>query len=332
MQRHAQALMFIRHLLWIVLAASAVAAQAAPSEFPARPVRILVPFTPGGATDTIARQLQARISELWAQPVIVDNRPGASGAIAFALAAKAPPDGHTLLVSSVSITILETTLAKTLTVKPSRDLAGVTMLIEVPHLFVVNPTIPATTVKELVEYVRKTGVRLNYAVSAVGTYTHLDAIRFLKAAGIDMTVVPYKGGAGQFMAAVMGNEAQFTMVNMASSIGHIRAGRMKALATTWPTRRTELPDVPTMAESGFPGIGTNAWNGLFTSANIPKPLLNRIHADVVKVMDSPAMKEQLARQHMSVVLSKTPAAFTELFRQEAKKWRQVVVENNITVE
>jgi tripartite-type tricarboxylate transporter receptor subunit TctC len=332
MQRNAHASRSVRHLFWIALAAFPLAAHAAQSEFPARPVRILVPFTPGGATDTIARGLQARISELWGQPVIVDNRPGASGAIAFALAAKAPPDGHTLLVSSVSITILETTLAKTLTVKPSRDLAGVTMLIEVPHLFIVNPAIPAATLKELVDHVRKTGVRLNYAVSAVGTYTHLDAIRFLKAAGIEMTVVPYKGGAGQFLAAVMGNEAQFTMANMASSLGHIRAGRLRALATTWPTRRPELPDTPTMAEAGFPGIGTNAWNGLFTSASVPKPLIARIHADVVKVMDSPAMKEQLAKQNMSVVLSKTPAAFTEFFREEAKKWCQVVVENDIKVE
>jgi len=326
-----------RYLPAILLSATLVTgmeafAQAKGDEYPSRPVRMIVPFAPGGATDMIARQLATKLNEAWGQPVIVDNRPGASGGIAFALAAKAAPDGYTLLASSVSITIVETTLAKTLSIKPSRDLTGVTNLIELPHLFVVSTAVQATSVKGLVEHVKKTGARLNYATSAVGTYTHLDAVRFLKAAGIEMTLVPYKGGAGQFIPAVMGNEVQFTMVNMASSIAHIRAGRMKALATTWPTRRPELPDVPTMTESGFPGIGTNAWNGLFTPANVPKPLLNRIHADVVKAMESAAMKEQLAKQFMSVVVNKTPAEFTEFLRQEAKKWRQVVIENNITVE
>lgn len=332
MQRFTSALMVIRHLLWIVLAGVAVAAHAAQSPFPVRPVRLIVPNVPGGATDIIARQLQMKISELWGQPVIVDNRAGASGGIAFALAAKAAPDGYTLLVSSVSITVVETTLAKTLTIKPSRDLTGVTSTIELPHLFVVNPAVPATSVKGLVDYVRKTGTRLNYATSAVGTYTQLDGIRFLKAAGIEMTLVPYKGGAGQFIPAVIGNEAQVTMVNMASSVPHVRAGRMKALATTWPTRRPELPDVPTMTESGFPGIGTNQWNGVFAPANIPKPLLNRIHADVVKVMNNPVMKEQLARQFMSVVVNKSPDEFQQFVLQEVKKWRQVVIDNNITVE
>ena len=330
MQRLTPALMVIRHLLWIVLAGAAVAA--AQNQFPVRPVRLIVPNVPGGATDIIARQLQMKISELWGQPVIVDNRAGASGGIAFALAAKAPPDGYTLLMSSVSITVVETTLAKTLGSTPSRDLTGVTSVMELPHLFVVSTAVPAASVKELVEHVKKTGARLNYATSAVGTYTQLDAIRFLRAAGIEMTVVPYKGGAGQFIPALMGNEAQVAMVNMASSLPHIRAGRLKVLATTWPARRPELPEVPTMTESGFPGIGTNSWNGLFAPANIPKPLLNRIHADVVKVMDTTAMKEQLARQFMSVVLSKTPAEFTAFLRQEVQKWRQVVIENNIKVE
>jgi len=162
--------------------------------------------------------------------------------------------------------------------------------------------------------------------------THLDAIRFVRAAGIDMTVVPYKGGAGQFLAALLGNEAQARMVNMASSIAHIRAGRLKALATTWPTRRPELPDVPTMSESGFPGIGTNSWNGVFAPAAMPKPLLNRIHADVVKVVDTPASREQFAKQMIAVVLSKTPDDFNRLLAEERKKWRRVVVENNLTVQ
>jgi tripartite-type tricarboxylate transporter receptor subunit TctC len=332
MQRSTLTLTAVRYLTWLVLAGAMGIAQPASTQFPARPVRLLVPNVPSGATDIIARQLQMRLGELWGQPVIVDNRPGASGGIAFALAANAPADGYTLLVSSVSITIVETTLAKTLGATPSRDLTGITCVMQVPHLFVVNPSVPATNLRGMVDYYKKTGTRLNYATAAIGTYTQLDAIRFERAAGIDMTVVPYKGGAGQFIAALLGNEAQAAMVNMASSIAHIRAGRMKVLATTWPTRRPELPETPTMAESGFPGIGTNAWNGLFAPAKMPKPLLNRIHADVAKVMDTSATREQLAKQMISVVVSKSPDEFNGLLGEERKKWRQVVIDNNITVQ
>ena len=169
-------------------------------------------------------------------------------------------------------------------------------VMQVPHLFVVNAGVAATSVKGMVDHIKKTGGSWNFATSAIGTYTHLDAIRFVRAAGVDMTVVPYKGGAGQFLAALLGNEAQAGMVNMASSIAHIRAGRLKVLATTWPTRRPELPEVPTMAESGFPGIGTNSWNGVFAPATIPRPLLNRIHADIVKGVDTPASRAQFANQ------------------------------------
>ena len=304
----------------------------AAGNFPTKPVRIIVPNTAAGATDIIARLLQARLNELWGQPVVVDNRPGASGTIGFELTAKAPLDGHTLMASSVSMIVVETTMAKTLSVRPSRDLAGITSVMEIPHLLVASGAVPALSARELVEYAKNTGTRLNYAISGFGTYTHLDALRFQKAAGIELTIVPYKGGAGQFVSAIIGNEAQVALVNMASSIAHVRTGKMKALATTWPTRRPELPETPTMAESGFPGIGTNAWNGLFVAAGVPQPLLNRIHADVVKVMDTPSMKEQLAKQYMSVVLSKSPADFAEFLREETKKWRQVVVENKITVE
>jgi tripartite-type tricarboxylate transporter receptor subunit TctC len=223
MQRSTLTLTAVRYLTWLVLAGAMGIAQPASTQFPARPVRLLVPNVPSGATDIIARQLQMKLTELWGQPVIVDNRPGASGGIAFALAANAPADGYTLLVSSVSITIVETTLAKTLGATPSRDLTGITCVMQVPHLFVVNPSVPATNLRGMVDYYKKTGTRLNYATAAIGTYTQLDAIRFERAAGIDMTVVPYKGGAGQFIAALLGNEAQAAMVNMASSIAHIRA-------------------------------------------------------------------------------------------------------------
>jgi len=321
-------------LLAAALAAGAAAAHAAEQaqKFPQRPVRMIVPYAPGGATDITARQLQTRIGELWGQPVIVDNRAGASGNIALELAGRSAPDGYTLFVGNVSTNAINETTFRSLQVKPSRDLTGVTNLIQLPHLWVVNPSIPASTLKEFVAYVRKSGVKLNYGSAGVGAYPHLDAVKFLKIAGIDMTHVPYKGGAGQMIPAIMGNEVQFMFINMASSLPHIRTGRIKPLAITTLARHKELPNVPTTAESGFPGVGTNAWNGLFAPAGIPKPVLGRIHADVVKVMESPEMKASLEKVFMTVVVNKSPDEFQQFVLKEIKDWGKIVIENNIKVE
>lgn len=321
----------IRLIAALACALTALAAHAA-EKFPTRPVRMIIPYAPGGATDITARQLQGRISERWGQPVIVDNRAGASGNIALELASRSAPDGYTLFVGNVSTNAINETTFASLKVKPSRDLTGVTNLIELPHLWVVNPGIPANTLKELVEYVKKTGARLNYGSAGVGAYPHLDAVKFLKIAGIEMTHVPYKAGAAGMIPAIMGNEVQFMFINMASSISNIRAGRIKPLAITTLERRPELPNVPTTAESGFPGVGTNAWNGLFAPAGIPKPLLNRIHADVVQVMESPEMKASLAKVFMSVVVNKSPDEFQQFVLQEIKSWGKIVIENNIKIE
>jgi len=320
-----------RMLLAALCVWAAVCAEAA-EKFPTKPVRFIIPYAPGGATDITARQLQTRISELWGQPVIVDNRAGASGNIALELAGRSAPDGYTLFVGNVSTNAINETTFSSLKVKPSRDLTGVTNLIQLPHLWVVNPSIPASTLKELVVYVKKSGASLNYGSAGVGAYPHLDAVKFLKLAGIEMTHVPYKGGAGQMIPAIMGNEVQFMFINMASSLPHIRTGRIKPLAITTPQRRPELPNVPTTAESGYPGVGTNAWNGLFAPAGVPKARLGQIHADVVKVMESPEMKASLEKVFMSVVVNRSPAEFQQFVLQEIKDWAKIVVENKIKVE
>jgi tripartite-type tricarboxylate transporter receptor subunit TctC len=317
--------------LLVVLAGASLAADPAGS-FPQRPVRLIVPYAPGGATDITARLLQAGISELWGQPVIVDNRAGASGNIALEMAAKSLPDGYTLQVGNVSTNAINETTFGSLKIKPSRDLTGVTNLIQLPHLWVVSTTVPAGSLKELVEYARKSGTRLNYGSAGVGSYPHLDAAKFLKHNGVEMTHVPYKGGAGQMIPAIMGNEVQFMFINMASSLPNIKAGRIKALATTWPERRPELPNVPTVAEAGYPGYGTNAWNGLFAPAGIPKALLGRIHADVVKVMATPSVKDSLAKAYMSAVVNRSPAEFQKFVQQEIATWGKVVADNGIRVE
>jgi tripartite-type tricarboxylate transporter receptor subunit TctC len=299
--------------------------------FPNRPVRILVPYAPGGATDTTARPLADRLREKWGQPVIIDNRPGASGNIAIEIAATAAPDGHTLFVGNVTTNAINESIFKT-TFTPSRDLTGVTNLIELPHVWAVSPPIPVSTLREFVDYAKKSPKPLNYASSGIGSYPHLDALVLMKHAGINMTHVPYKGGAGQMIPAIMSNEIQFMFINMGNTLSHIRAGRIKALATSWPTRRPELPELPTVAEAGYPGMGTNAWNGFFAPAKIPPALLARIHKDVVGVMETPEMKEILGKSTMSVVVNKSPAEFQKFVAEQAEKWRKVVLENKVKIE
>ncbi|MDB5921952.1 MAG: hypothetical protein JWN13_888 [Betaproteobacteria bacterium] len=318
--------------LLLTLTNTAAVAQK-PGPYPQRPVRLLVPYAPGGATDITARLLATKLNELWGVGVVVDNRSGASGNIALEVAARATPDGYTLLVGNVSTNAInETTFGKTLSIKPSRDLTGVTNLIELPHVYAVSPGVVASSLKELVDHVRRTGAKLNYGSAGVGTYPHLDVARFLRIAHIEMTHVPYKSGGAGMITGILGNEVQLIMVNLASSIPHIRAGRIKALATTWPTRRAELPDVPTMAESGFPGIGTNAWNGLFAPAGISRVLLGQIHATVVKSMETPEMKATFGKQLMSVIVNKSPADYQTFVEKEVRKWSRVIIDNDIKVE
>lgn len=325
---------FFRTGFMLAACATALAPLAAPAApaFPQRPVRLIIPYAPGGATDITARQLQTRISDYWKQPVIVDNRPGASGNIALELAARSAPDGYTLFVGNVSTNAINETTFASLRVKPSRDLTGVTNLIQLPHLWTVNRTVPVSSLRELAEYAKKPGTRMNFASAGVGSYPHVDTVKLLKHMGVQMTHVPYKGGAGQMIPAIIGNEVQFMFINMASSLPHIRTGRIKALATTWQTRRPELPDVPTVAEAGYPKFGTNAWNGLFAPAGMAKPLLARIHADVVRIMTSPEMKASLSKVFMEVVVDKSPQAFQSFVQQEIREWGKIVVENGIKAE
>lgn len=322
-----------RGMLYGCLLALVSAGAIAAEQFPTKPVRLLVPYAPGGATDITARQLAEGLTKTWGQQVIVDNRAGASGNIALELAARSTPDGYTLFVGNVSTNAInETTFAKALKIKPSRDLTGVTNLIELPHLWLGSTAAPGNNLKEFVQQVKTAGTRINYASAGVGSYPHLDALVLLKATGIQATHIPYKGGAGQMVPAIMGNEVQFMLLNMASALSNIKAGRIKALAVTTAERHPELPTVPTSAEMGYAGMGTNAWNALFAPAKLPKLMLTRIHADVYKVMESPEMKASLGKRFMTVVVNKTPAEFNEFVAAEVKKWGKIVIENNVTVE
>jgi tripartite-type tricarboxylate transporter receptor subunit TctC len=310
-----------------------LATAQSPEAYPNRPVKMLIPYAPGGATDIIARHLSPKLQEVLGQPFVVDNRPGASGNIALEAAAKATPDGYTLLVGNVSTNAInESTFANVMQIRPSRDLVGISKLVEIPHVVVAAPTFPPNSVAEMVEWAKRNPGKLNYASAGLGTYPQLDMLRLLKATGIEATHIPYKGGAAQMLPALMTGEVQVAFINLSSTIEQIKAGRLKVLATTMPTRVPELPNVPTMAEQGFPGIGTNAWQALFAPAATPKPVVDRLYAAVAEVLSRPEMKEMLARQLMTVSVSPSPQEFTDQVRAETQAWSEFVRDNKVKIE
>src|SRR5689334_14692956 len=302
-------------LLFCILAAAPAVAQ----DYPAKPVKILVPYGPGGATDIIARIVAQRLTESLGQSFVVENRPGANGNIALEAAAKAPPDGYTLLVGNVSTNAInETIYAHQLTIRPSHDLVAITKLVEIPHIVVATAALPASNIAELIALAKKEPGKINFASVGVGSYPHLDMERFMKASGTEMTHVPYKGGAGQAIPAMVGGEVQVAFFNMASLLPHIRSGRLKALAAVPSQRLPELPNVPTLTEQGYPGIGTNAWQGMFAPAATPKAIVDRLHAAVVQVLTRE--KDDLGKKMLTVEVSQSPQEFTELVRRETRAW------------
>ena len=315
-------------LLFCMLAASAAA-----QDYPTRPVKMLVPYGPGGATDIIARIVAQRLTESLGQSFVVENRPGANGNIALEATAKAPADGYTLLVGNVSTNAInENIYAEQLTIRPSRDLVGITKLVEIPHILVANASFAPNNVAELIAAAKKAPGTINFASVGVGSYPHLDMERLERAAGIELTHVPYKGGAGQAIPAMIGGEVQLAFFNMASLLPHIKSGRLKALAAIPSQRIPELPNVPTLAEQGFPGIGTNAWQGMFAPAATPKPVVDRLYASVASALNKREEKEGLAAKMLTVTVSPSPQAFNELVRKETQEWGQFLRGANIKVE
>jgi tripartite-type tricarboxylate transporter receptor subunit TctC len=307
------------------------AAQA--ESYPSRPVKILVPYAPGGATDIIARIVAAKLTESFGQSVLVENRPGASGNIALEAVAKAPADGYTLLVGNVSTnTINENTFVQQLQIKPSRDLVGVAKLVEIPHIIAATASFPGNSVADLIALAKKDPGKINYASAGLGSYPHLDMEKLQKAAGIKLTHIPYKGGAGQMIPAIIAGEAPVAFLNLSSALPHVRAGKMKALATTAPARLAELPNVATMAEQGYPGIGTNAWQGMFAPAATPKAVVDKLYQSIVAILSNSEMKERLTKQMLDVTLSASPAQFQQLVEKETRAWGDFLREANIKIE
>ena len=316
----------------IMLCASAsVAFAAQPPDYPVRPIRVLIPFAPGGATDIIARILGPKLTDRMGQQFVPDNRPGAAGNIAVELVSTAQPDGYTLLVGNISTNSINPILfGAKMKVNALKDLTGITLLASIPNVILGSPRIPATTLKEAIAYARERPGQLNYS-APLGSYSHLDMLAFTAAAGIRMVHVPSKG-AGETLPLLIRGDTHITESNVASNIGAIRAGQVKAYAVTSAQRISELPELPTMTEAGFPGIGSMNWNGIFAPAKTPRPVIDKLHAAVIAIMKEPEMQEFMAKRSIPLALSATPAEFNAYVLSENRRWVKIIKDNNVKID
>jgi len=300
-------------------AAAPFAAHAQAGAWPAKPIRIVVTFPPGGAPDTLARVL----AEKWAvlgQPVTVDNKPGAGGNIGADLVAKAPGDGHTLVVGTVGTHAINASLYEKMPYNHLKDFTPITFLASTPNLLVVNKSVPASNAKELVELAKKQP--LAFASSGSGTSIHLSGELFNTLAGVKMQHVPYKGRA-QAIPDLLGGRVQLMFDNMPSSLPLVKSGELKGLAVTSAKRSPAAPDIPTVAESGLPGFEATSWFALLGSPGIPREVQMRINAETLKVMAMPDVKEKLAGLGLEIDAG-TPEALTAKMQAETTKWAKVV--------
>jgi tripartite-type tricarboxylate transporter receptor subunit TctC len=311
--------------LQILAAASTVPAQgtarAGVSDYPTKPVRMIVPLAPGGGSDIVGRIVALELGSHWGQSVVVDNRPGAGSTVGTALAAKATADGYTLLVASSSIAI-SPALYKNLDFDLRRDLAGVTLIASQPSILAVHSSVPVNSVKELIALARAQPGKLTYASAGPGSATHLGAELLKYAAGIDILHVPYKS-AGQAASALLSGETQILLTNMASVLPHVKSGRVKALGVSGLKRSPLVPDLPTVAEAGVPGFEYTTWYGMLVPTGTSRPIVNRLQAGVAKIIKTPQVQERFARQGLDVY-GTSSAEFETYLNAEIAKWDRVV--------
>lgn len=304
------------------LALAPLATPAGAQAFPARAVRFVVPYPPGGPLDTVARLLAQRVSAQWGQPVVVENIAGAGGNIGAAAVAKAAPDGHTLLMGAVATHAINPSLYAAMPYDAARDFIAVTQVASTPNVLVVNPQVPAKTVTELVAHARAKPGGLNYGSGSTGSAGHLAGELFNSLAGVRMVHVPYKG-APAALQDLIGGRIDLMFDNLASSLAQVKANRIRALAVTTAKRTPLAPELPTLAESGLPGFDISTWFGLFVPAGTPRAAVDRIHADFTRALAEPEVREKLVGMGADPVGS-TPEAFAGFVAAEASKYAKLV--------
>jgi tripartite-type tricarboxylate transporter receptor subunit TctC len=316
---------------WIVaLALAVVAGGAAAQPYPAKPVRIVNPFAPGGATDQIARLMAQKLTESWGQSVVVENRPGASGAIGLEAVAKSPPDGYTLAIATQTTHAANPALYSKLPYDPVRDFAPLTLAGSTPLALMVQPALPATDVKSLVAYLKANPGRLTYASGGNGTSQHLSTELFKTMTGTFIVHIPYKG-AGPALVDFLGGQTNIMFDNLPTALPHVKARKVRALAVSSAKRSPLAPELPTLAESGLPGFDLATWFAFFAPAATPREITAKIAADMQRVLAQPDVKERLLAVGVDVVGS-TPEELARFQRAEMEKWAKIVKDSGAKVD
>ncbi len=314
--------LFALTLMWGALAANA-------QSFPSKPIKMVVPFPAGGTVDFFARVVSTKLSESLGQPVLVENRAGAGGNIAVEAVAKSAPDGYTLLMGS-EIVAINTSLYSRLSYDPLKDLAPITLVGTVPNILIVNPALPANSVKELIALAAKSPGKISFASTGQGTSSHLSSELFKLMAQVDITHIPYKGGPPA-VADLIGGQVNMMFINMPTGIGHVKSGKARILAVSSLRRVSQLPDVPTVDQAGLKGYDTQAWSGLYAPAGTPPEVIAKLNAEVVKILKMPAVREQLAAQGAEPV-GDSPEEFARFMRDEIAKWAKLIKISGAKVE
>ncbi|MET0681445.1 MAG: tripartite tricarboxylate transporter substrate binding protein [Burkholderiales bacterium] len=308
---------------------TATVAQAQQAAYPSRPLRLILPFPPGGSTDLLGRTLAEKLGDSLRQPVVPENRPGAGGNVGAEAAARSAPDGYTLVLCAPSLAI-SPSLYRKLNYDPMRDLVPVALVATIPNLLVVHPSVPARSLAELAQHARANPGKLNFGTGGPGTSNQLAADMFRSLTRTEIVLVPYKG-AETAMLGVLSGQVQMAVIGTPASATHVKSGKLRALALLGKERYPDLPDVPTAAESGMPEFEVDTWYGVLAPAGVPREVLARLNGDIVKVMRTPDMRERLATMGIQPLAS-TPEEFGEFLKSEVARWGKVVRESGAQVE
>lgn len=308
--------------------AMAFSGQASAQSYPNRPIRLLVPFTPGGGTDLLARIVAQKMAENLGQPIVVENRPGANTLIATEAVVRAAPDGYTLILQTNNLAANPTLYRGKIAFDTMKDLTPVALVAGNPHVLVVNPSVPARDLKEFIALAKAKPGTISFASAGNGTVNHLSGELLKTLAGIDMVHVPYKG-SGSVMPDLLGGQVNALFAAMPTVTGHIKEGRLRAIAVTTPKRFRALPDVPTIAESGYPGYDFSSWFGILAPAATPKPVIDRLQVEVVKALKDPGVQARLGDYE---IFGSTPEEFGTFIKNEIDKTAKIIKDSGATIE
>ena len=315
-------------LAWVLAVLAGAVAPVAAQTYPTKTIRIIVGYAPGGTTDIIARLIAPRLSASLGQPVVVENRPGAAGNVGADVVAKSAPDGHTLQLGTAGNMTINPSLYANMPVDTIKDFQAISMIAALPNLMVVNPAVPAKTVQEFVAWAKARPGKVFFASSGTGNSPHITAELFNLATGLTMVHVPYRGSGPALTDLIGGQGVQVMFDNMPSAIGFARAGSLRALAVTGSARSPAAPELPTVRESGYPDVEVLAWFGLFAPANTPRPVIERLHREVVAALRTPELQKQLTELGAQPV-GNTPDEFAKVVEDDVKRWARVVRAANI---